>query len=245
MEALYSAGEWLAIVLGGLILRFAAAVAMLAALLVVLLPIVYAIEGGRLLLRHVLGIKTLHGFEWRPRPRYTSTHLWLGERARVVRLGLDSLAARLLERAGRIALPRAGSHVNIGDPIATFTAGGRVIVLPAPIEGTVSGVNSGLRGRADLATRHPYGRGWLLEVRPADDGYRSLPRAESARRWFDAEAMKLTLALEHATGRAAADGGVPTVPDHLLVSQDQLGRLAAEFLHASVAASDRSMEDIG
>ena len=80
MDALYAAGEWLAIVIGGLLLRFAAAVAILAALVAVLLPVLYAFEGGRRLLRRLRGVEEVHGFEWRRQPRYASTHLWLGER---------------------------------------------------------------------------------------------------------------------------------------------------------------------
>jgi glycine cleavage system H lipoate-binding protein len=238
MGALSSAGEWLAIVLGGLAVRLAIAVGILAALVAVLLPVLYAFEGGRRLLRHLRGIQDVHGFEWRRQPRYAATHLWLGERAGLVRLGLDSLAARLLSRARQVELPPVGRHVEVGAPIATFRTGGAGIAVPAPIEGVVARVNPKVSDYADLATRHSYSRGWLVEIRPATGDFRRLPRAQEARDWFSGEAVKLTLALEHATGRAAADGGVPVVPDHLLVTDDQLGQLAGEFLHASVTRQD-------
>jgi len=240
MEALLSAGEWLAIVLGGLIIRFGAAVAVLAAIVMVLLPIVYAFEGGRRLLRRVRGIEDVQGFEWRRGPRYAPSHLWLGERGGLVRLGLDSIAARVLAAARDVVVPPVGTRVVAGAPLARFTAGHASIAVPAPFDGVVADVNVRLGDQPDLASRHPYGGGWLVELEPADRAYRRLPRAAEARRWFDREAGKLTFALEHATGYAAADGGEPIAPHHELLTDDQVVQLAAAFLGASVSKDGRS-----
>jgi glycine cleavage system H protein len=234
MEALLAAAEWIAIVLGGLIIRAALVILMMAAIVAVLLPVLYAFEGGRRLLLRLRGIEHVHGFEWRRQPRYASTHLWLGERGRTVRIGLDSVAARLLARVEEIDLLPGGSRVSAGDPIATFVTRHGAVAVPAPVDGVVERVNARLGDRPDLPMQHPYGEGWLVDVKPATSDFRALPRANEARRWFSAEAVKLTFALEHASGYAAADGGEPTVPHHALLTGDDFARLATEFLNAKV-----------
>ena len=208
MEALLSTGEWLAIVLGGLIVRFAAAIAVLAALVVVLLPIVYAFEGGRRLLRRVRGIEDVHGFEWRRGRRYAPSHLWLGERGGLVRLGLDAVAARVLAAARDVycrsarASPRA--HRLRGSPPVTPR-------LPCRHPSTASWPTS--TSAWAMSRSSPRG------TRTAEGG------SSSSSPWIGPtgacparprrgdgsirEAGKLTLALEHATGYAAADGGEP------------------------------------
>jgi hypothetical protein len=44
-------------------------------------------------------------------------------------------------------------------------------------------------------------------MEPRDDGYRSLPTGEPARRWLAQEDARLTEFFEHQLGIAAADGG--------------------------------------
>ncbi len=232
MDAIMNTVEWFGILVGGVALRFLVFVLIIAALSAVIVPILYGIEGARLALVHAGGEK-VHGLEWRRRPRYTPAHLWLRERAGVLRVGIDDLAARLLRRADRIDLPAPGSHVAKGDPVATFRAGAQRIALAAPIDGVVAGVNARLAAKPAEAVEHPYSRGWLVELDPDERGVETLPRP-AARRWFDGEASRFTLALEHAAGVAAADGGEPVVPDHVLLTDDQFTALAQEFLQARV-----------
>lgn len=230
---LYTAVEWVMIALGAMLLRLLFAVSVVVAMAVALLPIVYAFEGGRRFVRRLMGVKDLHGLEWRPEPRYASTHLWLRERGGAVRIGLDSLAARLLARARDVALPPVGARVRKGEPIATFL-GRATISLPAPVDGTIVSVNARLSDGVRPAIEHPYGGGWLVEIEPADEAFEALPRAEQACAWFAEEAARLTLALEHAAGVAAADGGLPVVPHLQMLTDEQAGCLARDFLHASV-----------
>lgn len=234
MEFLLAAFEWVVIVAGGLLLRAGAAIAVLAAIVAVVLPVMLAFEGGRRLVRRARGLEDVRGFEWRRALRYAPAHLWIAERGPAVRVGLDTMAARVLLNAHHVELPRAGTHVLAGGALARVTAGDREIALPAPVSGIVTGANQQLDASPDLAVRQPYTGGWLVEMRPDTAGYRALPRAAQALEWFRGEAAKLTFSLEHAHGYAAADGGVPIVPDHQLLDDDDVERLATEFLGATV-----------
>jgi glycine cleavage system H protein len=235
METIYSAVEW--VVLGALAVlgRVGFALAVVLVAIAVLLPVVYAFEGGRRLLARLRGIQELHGLEWRREPFYSAAHLWLRDRGSVVRLGIDALAARVLSRVDQVALPAVGTAVAKGAPVATFTAGRHVVSVPAPVEGIVTMVNDRLATRPETATEHPYGGGWLVEVRPVDAGFRTLPRAAVARQWFDEEAKRLAFRLDHAQELAAADGGVPIVRHRALLTDEQFERVAAEFLQATVS----------
>ena len=236
METMYSAVEWFVLAVIAVLARVGFALAVVLAAIAVLLPVVYAFEGGRRLLARLRGIRELHGLEWRRSPFYSGAHLWLRERGTVVRLGIDALAARLLARVDQVALPVVGTQLAKGAPLATFTAGGHLVSVPAPIDGVVTTVNRRLAAQPEAATEHPYSGGWLVEMRPADNVYRMLPRAGVARQWFEEDAARLTFALDHARELVAADGGVPVVPHRMLLADQQFERLAADFLKATVSS---------
>lgn len=235
METIFAAIEWVVLGAVAVLGRVGFALAVVLVAIAVLLPVVYAFEGGRRLIARLRGIHELHGLEWRRDPFYSAAHLWLRDRGAVLRLGIDSLAARILSRVDQVALPAVGSAVVKGAPVATFTAGRHLVSVPAPVDGIVTLVNDRLRATPEAATEHPYGSGWLIEMRPVDADFRTLPRAAVARHWFDDEAKRLAFRLDHAQELAAADGGVPIVPHRALLTDDQFERLAAEFLGATMS----------
>ena len=238
MDALRTMAEWVAIVIGGLVVRAAIFAAVLGAVVVVLLPVVYAFEGGRRLLRRLRGIENVQGFEWRRGLRYAPAHLWVRERGRVVRIGIDSVAARIVGRSERVELPFTGQHVAAGDVIATLVFGHSVVAVPAPIAGIVAGVNGYAEYRPDVVSREPHAGGWLVDVRPDSTAdVEALLRGDRAREWFTRDATTLNVALEHAAGYAAADGGVP-IHGHPPVLEDaQRHELARGLLHFGVIES--------
>ncbi len=236
MDAIMNTVEWFGILVGGVALRFLVFVLIIAALSAVIVPVLYGIEGARRALVHAGG-ERVHGLEWRRRPRYTPAHLWLRERAGVLRVGIDDLAARLLRRADQVVLPQPGSHVAKGDPVVTFRTGATRVALAAPVDGIIAGVNDRVSVRPADVVQYPYSRGWLLDLDPDERSIEMLPRP-AVRRWFDAEAARFTLALEHAAGVAAADGGEPVVPDHVLLTDEQFAALARDFLQARVSRQE-------
>lgn len=232
MDALMNFVENAAILVGGLAVRFAVAVALLALLVSVLLPFLYAGEGVRQLWRRLAGFASEGGLTWRRGTYYSPAHAWLRTRAGLLRLGLDDLAGRLLRRVDAVAFPPVGTYLREGDALLTVSAGPRGVVIPSPVEGTVTRVNPRLGETPQSLVDDPYGRGWLVEVQPATDAFRSMKRDEEARRWMHNEAARLSLALEHATGILAADGGELALPTHLLISDEQRVALEQQFLRA-------------
>jgi glycine cleavage system H protein len=221
-----------AILVAGLVVRFGVAVVLLAVLVALLLPFLYAGEGVRVLWRRLAGFASVSGLTFRRGTYYSQGHAWLRTRAGLVRLGLDDLAGRLLRSVDAIALPPVGTYVKEGDALATLGAGSRGLIIPSPVEGTITRVNDGLDERPQAVVDDPYGRGWLVEVNPTTVAFRKLRRDQEAETWMKGEAARLSLALEHATGILAADGGELAVPSHLLISDEQRVALERDFLQA-------------
>ncbi len=235
MDALWNLVENAAILVAGLAVRFAFAAAVLAVLVALLLPFLYAGEGLRRLWRRAEGFASVGGLTWRTGTYYAPTHAWLRARAGQLRVGLDDLAGRLLRTIDSIALPTVGTVLQAGDALLTLGSGGRGLVIPAPVSGTVTRVNRSLLEQPQAVVEDPYGRGWLIEMEPENERYRSLARDGDARDWMSQEAVRLSYALEKATGILAADGGELVVPTHLLIGDDERAALEQQFLKAAPA----------
>jgi glycine cleavage system H protein len=232
MDAIWTLAENAAVLVAGLAVRFAVALALLAVLVAVLLPFVYAGEGVRRLWLRLGGFASVAGLSWRRRTYYSPSHAWLRARAGALRIGLDDLAGRLLKRVDSVLLPVAGTYLKEGDALLTIGHGRREVVIPSPVEGTVLRVNRHVEEEPGAIVADPYRRGWLVELSPATQKFRQLRHDGEAERWLLGEAGRLSHALERASGIAAADGGELIIPEHLAVSEDKLEELRKEFLAA-------------
>jgi glycine cleavage system H protein len=230
MDALWAFVENAAILIAGLAARFAVALALLAVLVAALLPFLYAGEGVRRLLLRLEGFASVAGLAWRRRTYYAPSHLWLRLRSGLLRIGVDDLAGRLLRRVDTVTLPAVGTYLKEGDPLLIVGRGRREVVIPSPIEGTVRHVNARLEEQPESLATTPYRGGWIAEVEPATEDFARFRHDEAAAGWLQDEALRLSHALEHATGMVAADGGELVVPEHLAVSEEQLDTLTREFL---------------
>jgi glycine cleavage system H protein len=145
-------------------------------------------------------------------------HAWARlESAGTLRVGADGLAATLLGRIEAIEVAAPGTALRRGEPLATFTAGGRRVVLPAPCDATVEARNASLEPSRVAAD--PFGHGWLARLKPRSLGaaLREMRIGEEAATWLREERNRLRDALVSATnspaavGATMADGGVPFV----------------------------------
>jgi hypothetical protein len=104
------------------------------------------------------------------------------------------------------------------------------VTIPAPLAGTIAGVNAAALRDPDLVKREGYGRGWLVIVTPADQSFVDLPRGEAAEGWLRRESARWNRFLEERLGFAAADGGELVAPAPWLVGEEHWKELTAEFL---------------
>ena len=132
-------------------------------------------------------------------------------------VGWDDFARRLVGPAEDFRLPEPGTMLQAGAPGWSVGAGGRELEMLAPVDGEVQAVNAAVLEDPTLASRDPYGKGWLMRVKvPSREPVRrNLLAGRLARSWSElAERALQGIAAEApdaALGAVLADGGEPSV----------------------------------
>jgi glycine cleavage system H lipoate-binding protein len=157
--------------------------------------------------------------------------------------GADEFAPSFLGRAAEVRLPAPGARLRQGEPAWTLVSlRGRVLQMPAPVEGMVVGVNEALRRDPALAQRSPYGDGWAIRLRPSrlrEDLANLMPSA-LARAWLDGIKSAVTTRLTPDAGAVATDGGELDA-----AFGDRLGDASWEALHVNLFPAGRGADEPG
>jgi glycine cleavage system H protein len=101
--------------------------------------------------------------------RYTEEHEWVATRADVVRVGITEYAQDQLGDVVFVDLPEAGRAVTAGEPFGEVESTKSVSELFAPLDGEIVAVNDAVSDSPELINSDPYGEGWLVEIRVADE----------------------------------------------------------------------------
>ncbi len=148
--------------------------------------------------------------------RYHPGHTWaLSESPVLVRVGMDDFASKLAGKIQSINLPQRGQWVRQGQKVATLHRDGIAVDMVSPIEGSVSDINDKLLQNPELASKDPYGDGWMITVQSPDSkiNFRNLLGGSMARWWMEESATRLRAKLPAlpalaTAGAYAQDGGV-------------------------------------
>lgn len=103
---------------------------------------------------------------------YTDDHEYLkpaGD-AGVVYIGVTDYAQGELGDIVFVELPKVGAKFKKHDVFGTIEAVKAVSELYAPVSGEVLEVNARLDGEPALVNSDPYGDGWMIKLRLADEG---------------------------------------------------------------------------
>lgn len=98
---------------------------------------------------------------------YTLKHAW----AQItpegnIRVGLSDYAARHLKGIAHVLTESAGKEINKMDPIGVVETWMFMFDIYAPISGKIVKVNEELKNEPYLINEDPYGKGWILEIKP-------------------------------------------------------------------------------
>jgi glycine cleavage system H protein len=173
------------------------------------------------------------GYELPDSVHYHRGHTWARVvDAETVVVGIDDFARRLLGKADGLALPSAGAWLEQGEKAFRVSLDGRSTDVVSPIAGEVVAVNRALRDHPSTLTDDPYGRGWVLTVRPARlaASLRNLLSGRLARRWMEDAREGLDLRLMALSGSVLQDGGEPVADFARHLSNEDWRRLVGEFL---------------
>jgi glycine cleavage system H protein len=102
---------------------------------------------------------------------YTAEHEWaqaVGDGT--VRVGITDFAQEALGDVVFVSLPTVGTQVSAGQVLGEVESTKSVSEIYAPFAGEVVARNDELESRPDLLNTDAYGEGWIVTIRPTEDG---------------------------------------------------------------------------
>ena len=101
--------------------------------------------------------------------KYTRTHEWLRLLPDgAVEVGITDHAQHALGDLVFVEVPEAGRKVRAGEPFAVIESVKAASDVYSPIGGEVLEGNPELASAPETVNSDPYGKGWLVRMRPAD-----------------------------------------------------------------------------
>jgi glycine cleavage system H protein len=102
--------------------------------------------------------------------KYHTTHEWAKSEGDLVLVGITDVAVKRLSDLVYVELPAKGKKVAQGQVFGEIESVKAVSELISPVTGEIVDVNAGLADHLDDLGSDPYGKGWMLKVRPTGDG---------------------------------------------------------------------------
>jgi len=172
------------------------------------------------------------GYGFHPGHTWMKTDLLSPDHQRLVKVGLDDFAQKLIGRVDAVELPAVGSRLAQGDKGWSLMVDSVAIPMLSPVDGEVVAVNQEVLRSPGILSRDPYGAGWLLKVksdRVAADT-RNLLSGQVARAWMQTSLENLHPTRHEAEGPVLQDGGLPLEGIARVLGGDQWAELAKTHL---------------
>lgn len=99
--------------------------------------------------------------------RYTKDHEWVRISGDAAEVGITDFAQQQLGDVVYVDLPDVEATLTAGTAFGTIESVKAVSELFAPLGGTVTEVNTGIKDKPEAVNTDPYGT-WLIKVRVAD-----------------------------------------------------------------------------
>jgi len=107
--------------------------------------------------------------------RYTKDHEWALEAEGVITIGITAFAVEQLGDITLINLDiKVGAAVTAGKAFGTIESVKTLSDLYAPVSGTIVAINDALESTPELVNEDPWGKGWMIRIKPSDAGVASL-----------------------------------------------------------------------
>jgi glycine cleavage system H protein len=102
-----------------------------------------------------------------PDLQYTKTHEWVRTLPDgTVEIGITDHAQHALGDLVFVEVPESGRTVALGEPSAVVESVKAASDVYSPVAGEVTQGNPGLAAEPEAVNNDPYGKGWLMRLRP-------------------------------------------------------------------------------
>jgi len=122
-----------------------------------------------------------------PDLKYTQTHEWARKDGDLVVVGITEYAVEQLNDITFVDLPVVGTRVAKGKRFGEIESTKTVADLIAPVDGVVVKVNMSLADGANIVETDPYGKGWMIEIRPDNAEFVVLMSEEEYKKFLETE----------------------------------------------------------
>jgi glycine cleavage system H protein len=102
--------------------------------------------------------------------KYTREHEWAKQEGDRVRVGITAYAQEQLGDVVFVELPKVGAKVTATKNFGVVESVKAVSDLFAPLSGEVVEINPELSQKPETVNQDPYGRGWMILVKPSSKG---------------------------------------------------------------------------
>lgn len=109
-------------------------------------------------------------YKYDAKARYAKSHEWARLEGDVVVVGVSDYAQHLLSDVVYVDLPEVGDAVVAGESLGTVESVKAAEDAYSPLSGEVVEVNSALEDHPEWINEDPYGKAWLIKVKPNDAG---------------------------------------------------------------------------
>lgn len=101
--------------------------------------------------------------------KYTPEHEWIRQEGDVAYVGITDYAQQQLGDIVFVDIPTVGETLAAGETFGTIEVVKTVSDLFLPVSGEVLEQNDALADQPELVNQDPYGEGWLIKIKAADD----------------------------------------------------------------------------
>lgn len=103
--------------------------------------------------------------------KFTETHEWVRKKGKTVLVGISEHQQQQLSDVTNIELPEVDEvHYEVDEDICVIEGLNDTATLHAPVSGTIVSVNTDLLSKPEHINNDPYGKGWIVEMKPDDMG---------------------------------------------------------------------------
>jgi glycine cleavage system H lipoate-binding protein/ferredoxin len=161
---------------------------------------------------------------------YSPGHLWIKRLNGKVRIGIDDFARKLLSEIKDLSFKERNSEIKKKDVLIKVFSGDKKTEMLSPVDGKIIDINPDVFFNPPIATRDPFGRGWLYTVEPynLEEDMKKLLFGNKALQWLRNHSDRLHKRITE-IGVTITDGGEIEPALHKRLNNEEWENLVKEF----------------